>query len=94
MKQFKIIILSLAISGCATTIEGRRCDPENNCVGFKVKTYNEYPEGYSASLNTKTGEFQIDVGAAVAKPNPLEQIGADVISIATKDFLNRSKNNE
>lgn len=94
MKTITIIIFLMALTGCATVIEGTRCDHEGNCVGFKVRTHNEYPEGYSASLNTKTGEFQIDVGAATAKPNPLEQIGADVLSIATQQLLNRSKDNE
>lgn len=88
MKTLTLLLaMAFLFSGCATTIEGKRCDPQGNCVGFKVKTHNEYPEGYKAKLNTQTGDFEIEVGAAVAKPNPLEKIGAEVINRFFEQFM-------
>lgn len=85
----KILTLSLVLvlSGCATTYEFTRCTGIDVCSSAKIKSRREFPDGILVEYNAETKAFKVEAGRVTEKPNPLEQIGAQVLTRLIEQYI-------
>lgn len=92
MKTIILILIMFTVTGCSNTYMFKKCTVEGACTEIKIKSKNEYPDGYIASFNSETNEFRMEAGSVVRKPNTLEQIGAEVLGNFTNQLLTKENN--
>lgn len=88
-----IILLAMAFlfTGCATTYEFTRCEQVEVCSSAKIKSRREFPEGILVEFNPETKAFKVEAGRVTEKPNPLEQIGAQVLTRLIEQYIPEQK---
>ncbi len=70
----KPLIILLLLTGCANKYEFTKCVGKNKCTTVSIKSYTEYPEGYSARFNVETNEFTMLTGQAIKQEVPVKDI--------------------
>ena len=92
MKKLTILFaLALILSGCATTYEFTRCAGVDVCSSAKIKSRREFPDGILVEYNADTKSFKVEAGRVTEKPNPLEQIGAQVLTRLIEQYIPEQK---
>lgn len=86
-----ILLSALILSGCATTYEFSRCTAVDVCSTAKIKSRREFPDGILVEYNNETKAFKVEAGRVTEKPNPLEQIGAQVLTRLIEQYIPQEK---
>ena len=81
MKALLITLLTVLLSGCATTYEIQRCEG-NICSFAKIRTYREFTEGTTVRYDRDTGEFLFEAGSVTTAESPIEKAAANAINRA------------
>lgn len=69
----KPLIILLLLTGCANKYTFSKCKGQD-CTTISIKSYTEYPEGYSARFNVETNEFTMLTGQAIKQEVPVKDI--------------------
>ncbi|MCW8961222.1 MAG: hypothetical protein OQK29_06640 [Ignavibacteriaceae bacterium] len=95
MKKLIILFaLALLVSGCATTYKFSRCTAVDVCSTAEIKSRREFPDGILVEFNSETKAFKVEAGRVTEKPNPLEQIGAQVLTRLIEQYIPQVNENE
>ena len=81
------LFLTLVLSGCYTKYEFTRCTAVDVCSTASIKSRREFPDGVLVEYNPETKAFKVEAGRVTEKPNPLEQIGAQVLTRLIEQYI-------
>lgn len=82
-----IVFLTLILTGCYTKYEFTRCTAVDVCSTASIKSRREFPDGVLVEFNPETKAFKVEAGRVTEKPNPLEQIGAQVLTRLIEQYM-------
>jgi hypothetical protein len=74
------LLLVAFLTGCATSYQASRTDPDTGIVTtINIKSYREFEGGISIIYNRDAGAFEIQAGEVSTGTSPLEEAAAAIL---------------